>query len=105
LTQINNYLFKIIIKLSDLLIICDQAENEYDQLQPKSPLSLKGISVSSNVDAFNNPKFPLPKTRSKSASRHRENSIKPENGISIDVPCIRRVFRFYARFEIKNTKI
>ena len=84
--------------MSDLLIICDQADNEYDQLQPKSPLSLKGLSVSANVDAFNisNSKFPLQRTRSKSASR--ENLIRPENGISIDVPCIRRVFRFYARW-------
>ena len=84
--------------MNDLLIICDQADNKYEHLRPKPPLSLIGVSVSSNVDAFNNPKVPLVKTRSKSASRYKETSIKPENGISIDVPCIRRVFRFYARY-------
>ena len=83
--------------MNDLLIICDQADNEYDTLKPKSPLNLIGISVSSNVNAFNNVKFPLARIRSNSAGRIKENLVKSENGIAINVPCIGKVFRFYAR--------
>ena len=97
-----NKILVCVLKLNDLLIICDQAGNEYDSLKPKSPLNLVGVSVSSNVNAFNNVKYPLARIRSNSTGRVKENSVKPENGIAINVPCIGKVFRFYARLNLEK---
>ena len=81
-----------------MLIICDQAENEYEQLKPKRPLDVIGMSVSNDVNAYTNDqiriKLPIKK----------DNLINAENGIAINVPCIQKVFRFYARFVIFLSK-
>ena len=69
--------------------------NDPNQLRPKKPLDLIGLLVSDDVDAFN---FDQAKVRFPSlAKRDSEGLLNPENGFSIDVPCIQKVFRFYTR--------
>ncbi len=41
-----------IILLNDLLIICDQTDNQYEKLKPKKPLEVTGLSVSENVNEY-----------------------------------------------------
>jgi hypothetical protein len=81
-------------KLNDMLIICDE---QNDQLRPKRPLDVIGMSVSNDVNSFTTEQFrsrlKLPLVNNKKVN----SLIKPENGFSINVPCIQKVFRFYAR--------
>jgi hypothetical protein len=78
--------------LNDLLIICDQAENEYDQLKPKRPLDVIGITV--NCDLHDSKDI---KHKRFTSSTRKENIFDPEKAISVNVPCIQKLFKFYAR--------
>ena len=78
-----------------MLIICDPVDTEYDQIKPKRPLDVIGISVSSEVNAFTGEPTRI---RFPSASR-KENLVDPEKGFSINVPCVQKVFKFYARLD------
>ena len=78
-----------------MLIICDQAENENVPLKPKRPLDVIGMTVSADVNAFT-PDVHL-RASARFPSSSRNNFINPDNGLSIDVPCVKKVFRFYSR--------
>ena len=81
-----------------MLIICDQANNEHDQLKPKRPLDAIGMTVSPDVNAFSTEGTSVKlNTRIRFASTGRSNYIDPDNGFAINVPCVQKVFRFYAR--------
>lgn len=74
-----------------MLIICEY-NDETEQLKPKRPLDVIGMSVSTDVNAYTTGLNAIKLPGSKEASLTRE-----ENGFSIDVPCIQKVFRFYTR--------
>lgn len=81
-----------------MLIICDQCENEHNQLKPKRPLDAIGIMVSPDVNAYTTDNSGIKlNSRMRFASAGRNNVIDPDNGFSINVPCVQKVFRFYAR--------
>jgi len=75
-----------------LLIICDQAETEFELLKPKRPLNAIGILVSSEINAFTeeSAKFKL-------SNSSKRNGTDPTKGFSLHVPCVQKVFKFYAR--------
>ena len=81
-----------IVLLNDLLIICDQPENNFYQLRPKRPLDAIGILVSNNVNAFTDDRMFV-----KNPSAYKRGGIDPVKGFSINVPCVQKVFKFYAR--------
>lgn len=81
-----------IVLLNDLLIICDQAENEFNQLRPKRPLEVIGMLASNDVSAFT-----ADKKLVKIPMAYRKSGIDPVKGFSISVPCVQKVFKFYAR--------
>lgn len=80
-----------------MLIICD---DENDQLKPKRPLDVVGMTVSSDVNYFTGNTGVEQQIRHKFSIGQKKKThfmITPENGFSIDVPCIQKCFRFYAR--------
>ena len=84
-----------LILMNDLLIICDQTDSQYEKLKPKRPLDVIGISVSDDPNAYVSDQLKLKFTNTKL----KDTLIVTENGFSINVPVIKKVFRFYARFE------
>lgn len=82
-----------LILMNDLLIICDQTDSQYEKLKPKRPLDVIGISVSDDPNAYVSDQLKLKFTNTKL----KDTLIVTENGFSINVPVIKKVFRFYAR--------
>ncbi len=78
--------------MNDLLIICEQAESEFEQLKPKRPLDTIGILVSSDINAFTEES-----TKNKLSNTSKRSGIDPAKGFSLHVPCVQKVFKFYAR--------
>jgi hypothetical protein len=81
-----------IVLLNDLLIICDQTENDFYQLKPKRPLDVIGMLASSDIAAFT-----ADKKQIKIPLVYKRNGIDPVRGFSISVPCVQKVFKFYAK--------
>ena len=92
--HLGNIIKIYIVLLNDLIIICDQAESEFEQLKPKRPLDVIGIIVSSEVNAFTEEKA------SKFLNMYKKNEIDPTKGFSLHVPCVQKVFKFYTRYII-----
>ncbi len=95
----------IILKLNDLLIICDIINNDLDNLKPKRPLDVTGLTVSDDVNYFNtgNGKMKLPSMTAVTGAAlgnqtEDQSLINPDNGFVINVPCIQKIFKFYARY-------
>ena len=56
------------------------------------------MSVSSDVNAFTREVNLKLNNRIRFASTGRTNLIDSDNGLSLNIPCIQKVFKLYARF-------
>jgi hypothetical protein len=56
------------------------------------------MSVSSDVNAFTREVNLKLNNRIRFASTGRTNLIDSDNGFSLNIPCIQKVFKLYARF-------
>jgi hypothetical protein len=102
-------MFISISKLNDLLIICDIVNDDLDNLKPKRPLEVFGLTVSDDVNYFNSgqggkirlPNVGAPVSVASTGSQSNEGDerlINADNGFVINVPCIQKIFKFYTRY-------
>jgi hypothetical protein len=90
-----------------LLIICDIVNNDLDNLKPKRPLEVNGLTVSDDVNYFSTEqggKVKLPNVTATTAAAigsqplDKDGQINPDYGFVINVPCIQKIFKFYTRY-------
>ncbi|CAF0721765.1 unnamed protein product [Brachionus calyciflorus] len=79
-----------VILLNDLLIICDFRNNDFENLKPKKPIDVTGMSVSNDVNEYITGK-------PEKLSTNPFGLVNEDNGFAIHAPSILKVFRLFTR--------